>query len=386
MQRNNESAALLVLTTSYPIESDGSEAAGAFVADLVAELSTQLPVYVIAPGLQEGLEVSIGQVKIRRFASSGRPLSLLSPANPLHWIAIIRTLFSMRKQALLAVSESNISHTLALWALPSGWVAKAIKKQKGVPYSIWALGSDIWSLGQMPLINRVLTSVALNARYRYADGYQLATDAQAISSHPFDFLPSTRRLDDLVERIYSNEPPYRLLFLGRWHRNKGVDLLLEALSKLSTDDWSRITQIRIAGGGPLDGVVRSVVGELQAIGRPIILDGYLNRQAASVALAEADYLLLPSRVESIPVVFSDALKAGLPVISTPVGDLPILISGDEMSCGILSQEVSSNSYAIALSKALTIPPIQFSEGIRLVREQFDLKSIANRILATVQDA
>ncbi len=44
--------------------------------------------------------------------------------------------------------------------------------------------------------------------------------------------------------------PYRLAFLGRWHPNKGTDLLLDALHQLRDEDWHRIEAVRIAGGAP----------------------------------------------------------------------------------------------------------------------------------------
>ena len=44
-----------------------------------------------------------------------------------------------------------------------------------------------------------------------------------------------------------------------------------------------------------------------------------------------DYLLIPSRIESIPVILSDAIQLGTPVIATEVGDMPAVF--EEMAIG-----------------------------------------------------
>lgn len=371
------SEALLIITTSYPQRGDGSEAAGAFVADFAETLSELCPVRVVAPGVTNGTIQQQSGVEVRRFAAPGRPLSLLSPARPTDWLGIIATLRSLRSQVLDAASDGRVSHTLALWALPSGWAAAALKRKHGVPYSIWALGSDIWQLGRLPVVRSVLRSVARDASVRYADGIGLANDAEEICGVPFEFLPSTRRLGGARTREISLGPPYRLVFLGRWHPNKGVDLLLEGLLKLSDADWRLINEVHVAGGGPLERLVCDQVALLRSMGRPVRLSGYLDRGQAVDAFNDADFLLLPSRIESIPVIFSDALKMKLPVISMPVGDMPQLVSE---SGGFLAKSVSAEAFSEALVCALNSPPVGISLGLERVAEIFSLEAVARKIV------
>jgi glycosyltransferase involved in cell wall biosynthesis len=373
---------LLLVTTSYPERRDGSEAAGAFVADLAEQLASQLPVRVVAPGMQAGMIETDGALTVRRFASPGRPLSLLSPSRPQDWPAIIGALRSLRAQTLAADADNRVAHTLALWTLPSGWAAATLQSAHGVPYSVWALGSDIWSLGRLPLVRSILRRVIRGASHRYADGLQLAEDAARIGGVPFEFLPSTRRLDAQRTRPLASAPPYRLLFLGRWHPNKGIDLLMEALALLQDADWTRISEVRIAGGGPLEALVRERVAALQSIGRPVRLDGFLGREQASSAIGNADWLLIPSRIESIPVVFSDAMKLGCPVIATPVGDLPRLFS--ELSIGILTEDTAPSNIAQAINVAIATDVLSFEPGMRLMAERFDLKTgVVDHLLRAV---
>lgn len=368
---------LLIVSTSYPEKGDGSEAAGAFVADLVSELSRHHPVRVVAPGAHAGEIRDEGRIRVHRFSSPGRPLSLLTPTNPLHWPAIIATLSSLRAQTLAAASDGRVLHTLALWALPSGWAAEALRRKQGVPYSVWVLGSDIWSLGRIPVVRSMLRRVIQGADHCYSDGLQLGDDAESISARKFSFLPSTRDLQGVRRSSWASAPPFRFIYLGRWHYNKGVDLLLDALELLGDDDWLRIEEIHIAGGGPMEPLVRARVGALRDAGRPVRLSGFLDRGQASGALLAADYLLLPSRIESIPVVFSDALKAGLPIIAMPVGDLPRLMHGGAL--GPLSTSVTAGAFADALRLALATAPVDYIVTLQSTAPTFDLPSVARKL-------
>lgn len=360
---------LLVVSTSYPMSADGSEAAGAFVSDFVETLAKWGPVRVVGPGIEEAFEAD-KPTPTWRFRAGKRPLSLLSPLQPADWPLILGALGSLRRQVFAAGQDGRVAHVLALWALPSGWAARAFARREGVPYSIWALGSDIWSLGRIPVVRNVLGSVCRDAKLAFADGLQLAADAEALSGRKFDFLPSCRRLSGHRQAPVSNEGPYRYLFLGRWHPNKGIDLLIDALGLLRSDDWARIQEVRIAGGGPLSSLVRQGVARLQAAGRPVRLDGYLDREEASRAFAVADRLLLPSRIESIPVVFSDALAYELPIIAMPVGDLPSLLS---QGGGWLSPRVDSDGLVQAIRDSFSSPPAPMPAELR---QRFDLDRVA----------
>lgn len=369
---------LLIISTSYPEADDGSEAAGSFVADVAEALARHLPVRVLAPGRVAGRVEESGGLTVRRFSSAGVPLSLLSIRRPDHWQAIARTLWSLRTQALAANRDGRVAHTLALWGLPSGWAAAALKRRDSVPYSVWVLGSDIWTLGRLPVVRSVLKRVIQGAQHRYADGLQLATDAMRLSGTAFTFLPSTRRLSSPGVRAPRTQPPYRLLFLGRWHPNKGIDLLLDALAGLGDEAWRNIAQLHIAGGGPLEGMVHEKVEALRAAGRPMRLDGFLDRRSAAAAIAEADWVLIPSRIESIPVVFSDALKLGRPVVATPVGDLEELVA-TPAGCGILATEASSAGIRAAIERAVSEGPGPYVEGVAKVGLGFDIDEVVARI-------
>lgn len=370
--------AIVLVTTSFPVASDGSEAAGSFVSDFAEELGRHVPVRVVAPGRQSSREPWAENVEVFRYAAPQRPLSTLKLWRPSDMFEIARVLRAGMRATRAAAKVEPTTHVLALWALPSGAWARRVAREHGIGYSVWMLGSDVWSLGRVPILRAMLGRVVRGATHAWADGYKLAEDAKLIAGVPVGFLPSTRRIGMANPLPPRHGPPYRLLFLGRWHPNKGVDLLLDALTMLGDDDWSRIEKIEIQGGGSLEPLVRKRVAALCAAGRPIELGGFLAKCEAEAAIVRADWVLIPSRIESIPVIFSDAMKLSRPIIAMLVGDLPELFA--RAPFGVMSARVEAPALADAIRTALCRSALGFVAGTQQFAAQFDLTSIAVRIV------
>ncbi|MDM8561060.1 glycosyltransferase [Candidatus Parabeggiatoa sp. HSG14] len=369
---------IALITTSYPTTHDGSEAAGSFVADFAVALAAYAQVTIIAPSLNAEVECQ-QSITLQRFKVPCLPLSLLKPYNPRDWLAIIKTLRAGLITLEQVTKNEKIDHIFALWALPSGYWAKSISDTYNIPYSTWALGSDIWSLGKVPVIKNILKNVLKSSHTNFADGYLLKQSVESISGRDCHFLPSTRTLTISKQKQLSTNPPYRLAFLGRWHPNKGTDILVESLSTLSNTDWQRIQEIRICGGGFLEETIKATCTNLKEQGHPVVLQGYLNKIEAIELFLWADYVLIPSRIESIPVVFSDAMKCHCPIVSMPVGDLPRLVT--EYKVGVLAEEVSAQAFAQAVKQILQQSPQDFATGVKRATNDFSLEHIAEKLLA-----
>jgi glycosyltransferase involved in cell wall biosynthesis len=226
--------------------------------------------------------------------------------------------------------------------------------------------------------------VLQGARWCFADGHGLAAEVESLARRQCLFLPTSRRLAVKKARRPAGSPPYRLAFLGRWHPNKGIDLLLEALEHLSDEDWAKIACLRIHGGGPLAQLVHQAGARLQARGLPVSIGGYLDGEDATALLEWTDYTLIPSRIESIPVVFSDAMQAGRPVLATPVGDLPTLVGHG--GTGVVAHDASASGIAEALRRLLRSAPHSFQDAIAATAAEFDISRTARSLTGYLQGA
>ena len=253
-----------------------------------------------------------------------------------------------------------------------------LSQRYDIPYSIWALGSDIWSLGKVPIVRSILRKILNRASTRFADGYGLCNEVTEICGNDCVFLPSSRKLAPVAEKTIANRSPYKLAFLGRWHHNKGIDLLFDALLKLDEQSWDKISEVRIFGGGPMENTVKKLGDSLIKSGRPITIGGFLNLQEASNLYQWADYILIPSRIESIPVVFSDAMQARCPVIAMPVGDLSTLINENDV--GVIASDCTSDDFKSAICRALERSPADYEQATQLVAKKFSPEQAVSHFL------
>lgn len=364
-----------LITTSYPESQSGSEAAGSFVEDFARALARKVRVTVIAASSCDST-VQQGNLITRRFSVPRLPLSLLTPARLGDWLSIFRTLRAGSRAVAKLVSEDRPDVLFGLWVLPSGYWARRAGRRHNIPYRVWALGSDIWSMSKVPIVRNVLKNTLRDAERRFADGLQLARDVESLCGLNCEFLPSVRKLPDLEVNAPGSVAENRLAFLGRWHVNKGADVLLEALELLSDEDWDRIAEVRICGGGPLHDHVHAAVRNLVAMGRPVVVRGYLDKEAAASLINWADYLLVPSRIESIPVIFSDSMQLHTPVIATPVGDLPDLIN--RFQVGLVAADTSASAFSAAIRSAIRRHPSSFRPGTEKAGHEFDLEQAVRR--------
>jgi glycosyltransferase involved in cell wall biosynthesis len=131
--------------------------------------------------------------------------------------------------------------------------------------------------------------------------------------------------------------------VGRLHREKNLDLLLDAFRTFSLDH-PRGTLL-IAGDGPERSSLPARAEELRIAGKVRFLG--VVRHPWEV-LAAADLFALSSRYEGMPNVILEAMAASLPVVATAVGAVPEMIEDGRE--GLLVPPGDSGSFAAALHR------------------------------------
>ena len=110
-----------------------------------------------------------------------------------------------------------------------------------------------------------------------------------------------------------------LLFVGRMCDAKGVVDLLQAAARAHANGTA--LRLTFAGGGPEVERYAQLASSL-GIASITHFAGWCDQQKVDRLLSEASALVLPSHDEVLPLVVLEALAHGLPVICTPVGELP----------------------------------------------------------------
>jgi glycosyltransferase involved in cell wall biosynthesis len=131
------------------------------------------------------------------------------------------------------------------------------------------------------------------------------------------------------------EAGFRLLFVGRFDRQKGVDLLCNALEQLGPK-----ASAVLAGGSVLaDGSAPTLPSNAVSV-------GWVTPSQLETLFSKADVLVMPSRWEGFGLTAAEAMRAGLPVIATRVGGLPEIVVDGET--GVLIESDSSEAICLAV--------------------------------------
>ena len=110
--------------------------------------------------------------------------------------------------------------------------------------------------------------------------------------------------------------PVELLLVGRMDAQKGVDVLLRALTLPALGEVTA----RLVGAGPALDDYRAEV-ERAGLGSRVALVGPLPHERIRAEMAAARLFVLPSRAESFGMAILEAMAAAMPVVTTAAGGI-----------------------------------------------------------------
>jgi colanic acid/amylovoran biosynthesis glycosyltransferase len=318
---------VLVLATTFPAQ------AGDGTPEFVLTLSSALArrgavVSTIVPRSAGALRHEVMEgVEVHRFPYFPRRWEGLADGaimpnlqkNKWRWLEVIPLLACFLVTTWRHVRSDRPDVIHAHWIVPAGLVAAVLRPLTGVPYVVTAHGADAYTLrgGVVRRLKKlVLRRAAASVPVSGEIGALLADLGPVTSPVPMG-VDVARIRSEAGER---RPEPGRILFVGRLVQKKGVDLLLEAASRLPE------ARAVIIGDGPLRGKLEDLASELGVSGRTEFL-GQQPRQDVMSQMARAAILVLPSQVgaggdqDGVPVVLGEAMAAGVPVVASEIGGL-----------------------------------------------------------------
>ncbi len=115
----------------------------------------------------------------------------------------------------------------------------------------------------------------------------------------------------------------KFVFLGRIGQRKGAFDVIQAVAQLPRSQQQQL-EVGLAGDGELV-PAQALIEQLQ-LEHCVKLLGWIDADMRDRLLSEADVFLLPSHNEGLPVAMLEAMAWGLPVIVSPVGGIPELVT------------------------------------------------------------
>lgn len=288
--------------------------------------------------------------------------------------------------ALRVFGIPDIIHDNGIW-LPHNHKVAEVAKKLGVPRVVTVRGMlEPWAVRYRPLKKSIAWRLYQKADLQSASILHATSEAekQHIAgrglTRPIRVIPNGVSMPDEVcrEQPNDNTDQPTALFLGRLHPKKGIPMLIDAWSELSTGAW----HLRIVGPAEngYDTELMKKVAELGLL-QSVSFDGpKYGREKAREYLA-AQLFILPTYSENFGISVAEAMSYAIPVITTTGAPWSVIAEKDAG----WYVEPTKGALKMALSSALALKSNELKakgiNGRQIVQSEYSWTGIA----AAMQD-
>lgn len=291
------------------------------------------------------------------------------------------------------LEHTGVTHLHAHFAHGPASVAHFVFLLSRLPYSFTAHAKDIYTSPpdllavKMRAARFVVTCTGYNAEYLSELVGGAAAEHVHRIYHGIDlqkFSPNGH-----VAASTANAPAEGgstapiILAVGRLVEKKGFPYLIEAFRQLYSSGYQ--ARLHIVGGGDLKETLRRQISEAGLADRVTLL-GPRPQEELITIYRTATIFALPSVVaesgdrDGIPNVLVEAMRLGLPVVSTDISGIPELVIDDET--GLVVPPRDAPALAEALARLLDDAKLRgrlAAGAARHVTSEFDLSINATRL-------
>lgn len=174
------------------------------------------------------------------------------------------------------------------------------------------------------------------------------------------------------EKKSEKDGKLHIIILASVQQRKGQDLAIKALAELKPAIRDKI-MLHIVGGGQGFSEMNELTQKLNLMDCVEMHGPVL--EVADV-LSSMDVFLLPSRADTVPIAIIEAMRSGLPIFATRVGEIPQMLDG----CGqLIEPTVNSvlSTYTSLLNGEYDLLTMGLNARAKYL-EQYNLSSMINK--------
>ena len=285
------------------------------------------------------------------------------------------------------IRGADLVHIHGLWrehCTGSAWLARRWRK----PYIVSAHGMlQTWALADKKLKKAVFSFVFERRNLARASCLHALTRAEVAEYRAFGIKAPVAIVPNGVDvpAVVSPEPFLNafpqlrgrrlILYLGRIHYKKGVDLLCRAWAAMA-GNWP---DAHLVIAGPDFDNTRAGIERLvqeRGIGQRVTFTGMLHGELKWSALEAAEFFMLPSHSEGLSVSVLEAMGRGLPVVVSEECNLPEV---REHRCGLTIQPLEGQIRE-AMATLLSMHTAELknlgNKGRQLIRQRYSWETVA----------
>ncbi len=174
---------------------------------------------------------------------------------------------------------------------------------------------------------------------------------------------------------------FRILFVSSWIEKKGIEFLVQALERFEQAGYP--FQATLVGVKLEESTIRKVLSP--ALSRKVeIIPTIEHRALPEIYLAHSVFVF-PSLYEGFGKVLTEAMAAGLPLITTEAGVAQELIKHEENGIIIPYRDADALYQALCLAYSEPERMQRYGETAKLLINSLDFDSVYQRRLALYQD-
>lgn len=368
---------LLLINYEYPPIGGGAGNATHFLAQAMLKLGHKVTVLTSAWKEHRGVDREGDFCLIRLNSKRQHP----SMASHREMASFVQKAFSHLPQL---VREEGITHAIIFFTIPNGPLGWWLKTKYNIPYIVSLRGGDVPKLvPEIEFYHKILRPIrqcSLRKAHRIvanADG--LAKLSMETDPYHVDVIPN-----GVDTQTFYPAPEHRaadrfdIVFVGRFHRQKNLPLLLSCFKTLLQNNHNNIF-LHLVGQGPMEEQLFELAKDL-GIQKQLHWYGWTDKKDLLDIYQKCHLMVNPSFYEGLPNAVLEGMASGLPFIVSDVPGNRDLITQE---CGWIFPMDEPQALSNNLQQAIDQPELCRSMGEnarKRVLDHYDWNIVAQRYL------